>query len=479
MHRYQTNINRILELLSGNNAPQHASNYDVARFESRIGSEFFLDVNKPTLLHAAAQHTKSICTQEPSCEKCYLCKYCEDYRLRKTTCRKDSQLCFADLFSGAGGFSLGFSQAGFLSVFAIDNQLCCTETYRFNHPEVPQEQILLKNIEDADSDITKLSTTEDVSVIIGGPPCQGFSTANRQRMIDDPRNKLYKHFVNAIERVQPAFFVMENVYGILKIATEIIEDFSALSVPYHVEHMVIDAVDFGIPQNRRRVFFIGTRLDLSISSIISSIEEEAAKYPKSLLQDALLGLRPLSAETKINSTTLDSESSGCIINLSFSEESSAFIDLINNNQKSALEFNHKARYNNARDIQIFSTLNQGDCSDDKKISSIMPYASRKDIFRDKYYRLCADKPCKTITAHMQYDCNMYIHPTQARGLTPREAARIQTYPDDYFFCGPYTKTYMQIGNSVPPLIAKTIANAIKAALLHYSSENTPDNRSSD
>ena len=95
----------------------------------------------------------------------------------------------------------------------------------------------------------------------------------------------------------------------------------------------------------------------------------------------------------------------------------------------------------------------------------MPYKSRNGIFRDKYYRLCADKPSKTITAHMQYDCNMYIHPYQARGLTPREAARIQAFPDDYFFCGPYTKTYMQIGNSVPPLIARTIAEIIKKYLL--------------
>ena len=123
--------------------------------------------------------------------------------------------------------------------------------------------------------------------------------------------------------------------------------------------------------------------------------------------------------------------------------------------------NHKARYNNDRDIEIFGRMNQGDRSDDPKIADIMPYVRRNGIFKDKYFKLESDKVCKTITAHMKFDCNMYIHPTQARGLTPREAARVQSYPDDYFFRGAYTKTYMQIGNSVPPLLGRAIAQVIK------------------
>ena len=106
-------------------------------------------------------------------------------------------------------------------------------------------------------------------------------------------------------------------------------------------------------------------------------------------------------------------------------------------------------------------MNQGDKSDDPKIADIMPYKSRSDIFKDKYYKLVENNVCKTITAHMKFDCNMYIHPTQARGLTPREAARVQSFPDDYFFRGAYTKTYMQIGNSVPPLLGRAIAQVIK------------------
>ena len=138
--------------------------------------------------------------------------------------------------------------------------------------------------------------------------------------------------------------------------------------------------------------------------------------------------------------------------------------MINEGRAPKLWFNHKARYNNDRDIEIFSRLNPGDNSADPKIADIMPYKRREKIFKDKYFKLEPNKPCKTITAHMKFDCNMYIHPNQARGLTPREAARIQSFPDDYFFRGSYTKTYMQVGNSVPPLLGEIIAKAVKEAI---------------
>ena len=138
-----------------------------------------------------------------------------------------------------------------------------------------------------------------------------------------------------------------------------------------------------------------------------------------------------------------------------------YINAINQHRTVPFVFNHKARYNNDRDIEIYRRLNPGDKSDDPKIADIMPYTRRNDIFKDKYFKLEPDKVCKTITAHMKFDCNMYIHSTQARGLTPREAARVQSYPDDYFFRGSYTKTYMQIGNSVPPMLGRAIAHVIK------------------
>ena len=183
-----------------------------------------------------------------------------------------------------------------------------------------------------------------------------------------------------------------------------------------------------------------------------------------VLKDAISDLRPLQASRTKSATEVGTEESGHIIEQWKEKEQSTYIQDINQGKRTTLVFNHKARYNNDRDIEIFGRLEQGDKSDDPKIADIMPYSRRNGIFKDKYFKLEADKVCKTITAHMKFDCNMYIHPTQARGLTPREAARVQSYPDDYFFRGAYTKTYMQIGNSVPPLLSRAIARVIKEYL---------------
>ena len=165
-----------------------------------------------------------------------------------------------------------------------------------------------------------------------------------------------------------------------------------------------------------------------------------------------------------NSTEVGTTESGFVIEKNELNQTNEYINYINQNRKIDFVCNHKARYNNDRDIEIYGRMYQGDKSDDPKIADIMPYKSRSDIFKDKYYKLVENNVCKTITAHMKFDCNMYIHPTQARGLTPREAARVQSYPDDYFFRGPYTKTYMQIGNSVPPLLGRAIASIVKKYL---------------
>ena len=139
-----------------------------------------------------------------------------------------------------------------------------------------------------------------------------------------------------------------------------------------------------------------------------------------------------------------------------------YVSYINQGREVPVTLNHKARYNNDRDIEIFGRLYQGDKSDDPKIADIMPYARRNDIFKDKYFKLDGDQICKTITSHMKFDCNMYIHPWQSRGLSPREAARIQTFPDDYVFYGAQNSWYMQIGNAVPVKLAENIGRAIHA-----------------
>lgn len=371
-----------------------------------------------------------------------------------------------DFFCGSGGLSLGFYRQGYKILLANDIEEVCTTTYSFNHEEIPKDRIINNDIKEIVNNIGNI-ITDDVDVIIGGPPCQGFSMANRQRIIDDPRNKLYKYFVKAIEQLKPKFFVMENVKGMLNVAEQVKEDFHNLeNVDYDVSYNLFNAKDFSVPQNRERLIYIGVRSDIELEKninaeiIIEKIKEESEKMPSYVLNDALYGLRELKALTIKNATELDTEESGKKIEINTGNIND-YIKLINNNNISSLVFNHKARYNNDRDIEIYGRMLPGDKSDSQRIADIMPYKSRADIFKDKYYKLKLDEICKTITAHMKFDCNMYIHPTQARGLTPREAARVQSYPDDYFFLGSYTKTYMQIGNSVPPLMSNTIAEIIK------------------
>ena len=375
----------------------------------------------------------------------------------------DHKPVVVDLFCGAGGMSLGFKQVGFKIGFANDIEPACIETYSFNHPELPQQYIYQQDINNIIEEIEERIRYKEVDVVIGGPPCQGFSNANRQRIIDDPRNKLYKSFVKVVEKIQPKFFVMENVSGMLSVASQIQEDFEAIGYKLHYE--VFNASDFGVPQNRKRIIFIGNRLEIDNASIVAEINlQNAYLNRRHNLRDAIEDLPGLQALRVKNATNLETEESGRLIAKYPLSSSHDFLKLINNGSPTQILYNHKARYNNDRDIEIFGRMDQGDKSDDPKIADIMPYHSRNGIFKDKYYKLIYDAPCKTITAHMKFDCNMYIHPTQARGLTPREAARVQTFPDDYFFKGSYTKTYMQVGNAVPPLMSRGIAEAVLNAL---------------
>ena len=401
-----------------------------------------------------------ICNEkEQNCSKCPVCKYCNTYIENARKSVNNASLKMIDLFCGAGGLSLGFSQEGFVTSLANDIQDCCVDTYAHNHPETPRDHIVLGDIKDVIKNLDELLDGRTVDIVVGGPPCQGFSMANSQRLIDDPRNYLYKSYVEVVEKVRPKFFVMENVKGMLSVAEQVKEDFR--NIGYSVECHVLNAKDFGVPQNRERLIYIGNCIGIDNEQIFQEIFELSESIPEHNLGDALFGLRVLNASRVKNATEAGSIESGYKIEKNLISDTNDYIAYINQNRKMAVVSNHKARYNNDRDIEIYSRMEQGDRSDDPKIADIMPYARRNDIFKDKYFKLENDKVCKTITAHMKFDCNMYIHPTQARGLTPREAARVQSYPDDYFFRGAYTKTYMQIGNSVPPLLGRAIAHVIK------------------
>lgn len=444
----------------------------VSRMSEPIDEEFLTSraaeitkaYDKCTEAKVAFGKLASICNEtEQRCESCPVYKYCNHYISKARSAFDEDALTMVDLFCGAGGLSLGFTQEGFVTSLANDIQDCCVDTYAHNHPETPRDHIILGDIKEVVDNVTSLLQGRSPSIVVGGPPCQGFSEANRQRLIDDPRNHLYKNFVQIVDKTRPPFFVMENVKGMMKVKNQVIEDFR--SIGYETSAHILNAKDFGVPQNRERLIYIGNRVCVDNEKIFEEIFALRDGIPDYVLGDALFALRPLEASRKKNSTDLDTESSGYRIEHNRNTEMNDYLTFINQGRWYPAVCNHKARYNNDRDIEIFGRMYPGDKSDDPKIADIMPYASRKDIFKDKYFKLEPDKVCKTITAHMKFDCNMYIHPSQARGLTPREAARVQSYPDDYFFRGAYTKTYMQIGNSVPPLLGRAIASVVKKYVL--------------
>ena len=367
-----------------------------------------------------------------------------------------------DLFAGCGGLSLGLEHAGFNTVFFNELVPTYAETYIANR-KISKDHYFIGDINELNKKIENyssilLNTTSPIDLVSGGPPCQGFSSANRQRIIDDPRNQLYKAFLFFLSKVRPKFFVMENVRGMANKYSEIcgnLKDF--LGDEYQFDYRIFYVQDFGVPQNRERFILVGNRLGISPKLVFNEIE----KYKRQpfLLKDALYGLPHLEARKKKNMGNYESKECG-FTEVDFEYTINGFYHFINGNKIIKKLWNHKNRYNNSRDIEIYRRLPQGANSLHESIKDIMPYASRKDIFKDKYFKLDENQICKTITSHMKNDCNMYIHPWESRGLSPREAARIQTFPDDYVFKGPQNSWYAQVGNAVPVKFAEAIGKSV-------------------
>ena len=363
-----------------------------------------------------------------------------------------------DLFAGCGGLSCGLEQAGFTSWFVNEIVDTFCNTYKLNH-NLGEEHYYVGDINELNQNIENYKELlTNITLVCGGPPCQGFSMANRQRILDDPRNQLYKAFLTFLKYVRPKFFIMENVKGMAKKIDEIVENFKEyLGDEYQFDYMILRAQDFGVPQNRERFIFIGNRMGVVPKDIFTEI----LKYTRTpfTLKDALEGLPHLEARKVKGAKNIEDELSG-FTEREFEYIDSEFYRFINNNREVKRLYNHKNRYNNERDIEIYRRLPQGANSLHESIADIMPYSRRNGIFKDKYFKLDETQICKTITSHMKFDCNMYIHPWEARGLSPREAARIQTFPDDYILTGPQNLWYAQVGNAVPVKLANAIGLGI-------------------
>ena len=364
----------------------------------------------------------------------------------------------ADLFAGCGGLSLGLEQAGFTPWFVNEIVPDYCNTYKYNH-KLSDSHYYIGDINELNKNLDKYDNfIKGLDLVCGGPPCQGFSMANRQRIIDDPRNQLYKAYLTFLSYVKPKFFIMENVRGMANKYSEIMENFKEyLGEGYEFDYRLLHAQDFGVPQNRERFIMIGNRIGIDPKNIFDAIDSHKRK--PFVLKDALFGLPHLESKKQKGQSGVEDIASG-LTERDFDYPKTDFYRFINGNRKITKLYNHKNRYNNPRDIEIYRRLPQGANSLHESIEDIMPYKRRNGIFKDKYFKLDEGQICKTITSHMRFDCNMYIHPWEARGLSPREAARIQTFPDDYVLTGAQNSWYAQVGNAVPVKLAKAIGDGI-------------------
>lgn len=374
-----------------------------------------------------------------------------------------SKLKVVDVFAGCGGLSLGFKNAGYDICSHIEIDKKCCETIQENAS--PSEKVLNVDITDHNSYLKELKDSIPVKLdgIIGGPPCQAYSIAGRNKeenkMDEDPRNFLFESFDFLLRELKPNFFIFENVTGMLSakpfgidINAQIYESFknSGYHVRSNFKECVFDMSDFGIPQKRKRVIIFGIKKAnfKNYKEVVESFYTEMNKKKegkKGTVADAIGDLPKLFPQ---NISKRISHSS----NESFSE--------------------HEPRFHSERDIKIFRLLAKDIETGNNKFTSVEALKRVYEKFTNKtsavhkYYVLRWDQPSNIIPAHLYKDGLRHIHPDskQARSITVREAARIMTFPDNYKLEGSRGDRYKMLGNAVPPDFSEIIAKVIKKVL---------------
>lgn len=345
-----------------------------------------------------------------------------------------STLNVLDLFCGAGGLSYGFESAGFDIVVGIDNDAKALETFELNH----------KGSKSICGDITQITYEEHIKpllggkridVIIGGPPCQGMSLSG-PRQFDDPRNKLYLSYIRLVKEIQPKAFVIENVPGLVglfggQIKDSIIEKFTEMG--YRIEYKILCSADYGVPQNRKRVIFVGTK--------VGNFEYPTINSDVVTCSMALSDLPSLENE-------LGEEVSEYAM-----PPQNPYQQLMR--RKSDLVLNHIAAKHSDKVKKIIALVPDGG-----------NYKNLPEEYRDSrnfhvaWTRFASNKPAPTIdTGHRHH-----FHYKYNRVPTVRECARLQSFPDDFKFLGNKTQQFRQVGNAVPPLMAQAIAEQVKKML---------------
>ncbi|RWX43267.1 DNA (cytosine-5)-methyltransferase 1 [Candidatus Electrothrix aarhusensis] len=362
------------------------------------------------------------------------------------------------LFCGAGGCSYGFQQAGFDILYAADIDKTAVATYEKNFPDTKVEQIDIDKI-DFDQLLLDLDLLpKQLDILIGGPPCQGFSTAG-SRFWDDPRNHLLKSYVHALNILKPKWFLMENVEGLLTAnrGTYITEAAKAfIELGYKIRIEKIYAHEYGIPQRRKRVLIFGNRLGLNFEMPrpTSKVSGKIFKNSENTISDAIADL-PAPAKKHGEPTVLPTTHD--IIGVKKQEYTvddhcSPNIEGVQKERICALQPGQTMK-------DLPEKLQHGSFKKraNRRVADGTPTEKRGGP-PSGLKRLRADQPCLTITGAATREL---IHPTQNRPLTLRECARIQTFPDSFTFCGSASERVRQIGNAIPPLLAFIFANHIK------------------
>lgn len=377
-----------------------------------------------------------------------------------------------DLFCGAGGFSIGMEQAGINVVASVEFNPQIAETYKYNNPQtnliIDDIRYIKASKDDIDmsmpvhehefQDIKQIFDNNGMTcdIVFGGPPCQGFSMAGKRIrtnaiFLEDERNYLFKEFIRMVKYLKPKVFVIENVPGILNyndgaVKREIYDTFSQLGYDVHAE--VLCAADYGVPQMRKRAIFIGNRIGLCSIDFFPPATHNKDTYVS--VMDAISDLPELNSGEGIEAINYPD-------NVILTEYQKKMI-----NPEGTI-YNHVSSQHKAETIELLKMINEGQTMKD------LPEQYRtKSVHSGAYGRMESDAPAYTLTTRLNTpSVGRITHPKQHRTITPREAARIQSFPDRYKFIGDITSLGIQIGNAVPPLLSEAIGKHILKLLNEY------------
>ncbi|MFN7526152.1 MAG: DNA cytosine methyltransferase, partial [Dolichospermum sp.] len=368
-----------------------------------------------------------------------------------------------DLFAGAGGMTLGFEQAGFdvLTSVEIDPIHCAIHQFNF-----PFWTVLCKSVEETTGEEIRNSSqiaNQEIDVVFGGPPCQGFSLIGK-RSFDDPRNSLVFHFIRLVRELQPKFFVLENVKGMTvgkhkEFIAEIISQFSESGYQVNANYQVLNAANYGVPQNRERLFLLGSRQNIEVPKYPEKIIFPGQKSPT--VWDALQDLPVIENYPELyQQDWIITEFS----NPSNYAKKLRNLEIVKNNYSYQRQYDHNSLTSSLRSKHSPESMERFASTPHGKIESI-----------SRFHKLDPDGLCNTFRAGTPSNKGAFtsprpIHPYIPRCITVREAARLHSYPDWFRFHPTKWHGFRQIGNSVPPLLAQAVAEEIIQVLDIKSSQ---------